>query len=68
MDGTVLNVYLEGVSSADDVGLRLPDGRLSALTTAEASVCLSVNQASSIQSLGITCESVTVGHNPTKLV
>ncbi|KAH8068469.1 hypothetical protein JL721_6607 [Aureococcus anophagefferens] len=44
-----------------------PDGRLSALTTAEASVCLSVNQASSIQSLGITCESVTVGHNPTKL-
>ena len=61
-------VYLEGVSSADDVGLRLPDGRYSALTTAEASVCLSVNQASSIQTLGITYESVTVGHNPTKLV
>ena len=38
-----------------------PDGRLSALTTAEASVCLSVNQASSIQSYGGTCESITIG-------
>jgi hypothetical protein len=44
-----------------------PDGRLSALSTAEAAVCLSVNQASSIQSLGGTCESVTIGHNPFKL-
>lgn len=44
-----------------------PDGRLSALATAEATVCLSVNQASSIQSLGGTCESITVGHNPFKL-
>jgi len=44
-----------------------PDGRLSALSTAEASVCLSVSQASSIQSLGGTCESVTIGHNPSKL-
>ena len=44
-----------------------PDGRLSALTTAETSVCLSVNQASSIQSLGVTCESITLGHNPAKL-
>ena len=44
-----------------------PDGRLSALSTAEAAVCLSVNQASSIQSWGGTCESVTVGHNPFKL-
>jgi hypothetical protein len=44
-----------------------PDGRLSALSTAEASVCLSVNQASSIQSLGGTCESITIGHNPFKL-
>jgi len=41
-----------------------PDGRLSALSTAEASVCLSVNQASSIQSHGGTCESITIGHNP----
>jgi hypothetical protein len=41
-----------------------PDGRLSALTSAEATVCLSVNQASSIQSLGGTCESITIGHNP----
>jgi hypothetical protein len=40
-----------------------PDGRLSALSTAEAAVCLSVNQASSIQSWGGTCESVTIGHN-----
>jgi len=44
-----------------------PDGRLSALSTAEASVCLSINQASSIQSLGGTCESITIGHNPFKL-
>ena len=44
-----------------------PDGRLSALSTAEASVCLSVNQASSIQSWGGTCESITIGHNPVKL-
>lgn len=41
-----------------------PDGRLSALSTAETSVCLSVNQASSIQSFGGTCESITIGHNP----
>eukprot|EP00531_Pseudo-nitzschia_arenysensis_P016726 CAMPEP_0116156094 /NCGR_PEP_ID=MMETSP0329-20121206/22651_1 /TAXON_ID=697910 /ORGANISM="Pseudo-nitzschia arenysensis, Strain B593" /LENGTH=1586 /DNA_ID=CAMNT_0003653159 /DNA_START=153 /DNA_END=4916 /DNA_ORIENTATION=- len=41
-----------------------PDGRLSALSTAEGSVCLSVNQASSIQSYGGTCESITIGHNP----
>ena len=44
-----------------------PDGRLVALTSAEQSVCLSVNQASSIQSLGVTCESITLGHNPYKL-
>ena len=41
-----------------------PDGRLSALTSLEQSVALSVNQASSIQSLGGTCESLTIGHNP----
>jgi hypothetical protein len=44
-----------------------PDGRLSALSTAEAAVCLSVSQASSIQSWGGTCESITIGHNPFKL-
>jgi hypothetical protein len=44
-----------------------PDGRLSALSTAEQAVCLSVNQASSIQSHGGTCESITIGHNPFKL-
>ena len=33
-----------------------PDGRLAALTTLEASTCLAVNQASSIQSIGGTCE------------
>jgi hypothetical protein len=44
-----------------------PDGRLNALTAMESSVCLSVNQASSIQSLGSRCESVTIGHNPFKL-
>eukprot|EP00438_Fugacium_kawagutii_P033781 Skav209626 [mRNA] locus=scaffold902:111213:114590:+ [translate_table: standard] len=44
-----------------------PDGRLVALTSAEQSVCLAVNQASSIQSLGETCESITLGHNPYKL-
>jgi len=44
-----------------------PDGRLPALTSLEASTCLSVNQASSIQSLGGTCESITIGHNKSKL-
>lgn len=44
-----------------------PDGRLSALSTSEAAVCLSVNQASSIQSRGGRCETITLGHNPFKL-
>lgn len=44
-----------------------PDGRLTALTTLEASTCLAVNQASSIQSIGGTCESITIGHNKSKL-
>ena len=44
-----------------------PDGRLTALTTSEASTCLAVNQASSIQSLGGTCESITIGHNWSEL-
>ena len=44
-----------------------PDGRLNALTSAESTVCLSVNQASSIQNFGVTCESITIGHNPFKL-
>jgi len=44
-----------------------PDGRLTALTTLEASTCLAVNQASSIQSIGGTCESITIGHNLSKL-
>ena len=41
-----------------------PDGRLNALTAAENTVCLSTNQASSIQNFGVTCESITIGHNP----
>eukprot|EP00667_Euglena_gracilis_P000989 EG_transcript_989 len=41
-----------------------PDGRLSALTATENSVCLSINQASSIQNLRTTCETLTIGHNP----
>ncbi len=44
-----------------------PDGRLSALTGTENAVSLSINQASSIQSLGSTCETVTIGHNQFKL-
>lgn len=44
-----------------------PDGRLSALTAAENAVSLSINQASSIQSIGSTCETVTIGHNEFKL-
>jgi len=44
-----------------------PDGRADALTSAENTVCLSVNQASSIQNMGVTLESITVGHNPFKL-
>jgi len=44
-----------------------PDGRLNGLSSAEATCCLSVNQASSIQNWGVTCESFTLGHNPVKL-
>lgn len=44
-----------------------PDGRLMALTTAENAVCLSTSQASSIQSIGSTLESITIGHNPSKM-
>jgi hypothetical protein len=44
-----------------------PDGRANALTTAEAACSLAVNQASSIQNLGVTCESITIGHSPFKL-
>ena len=44
-----------------------PDGRLSALTTSENSVCLSTSQASSIQSIGLTLESITIGHTPSKM-
>ena len=44
-----------------------PDGRLNALASTETSVCLSVNQASSIQNMGVTLESFTLGHNPHKL-
>jgi len=44
-----------------------PDGRLSALTAMENAVVLSINQASSIQSIGSSCESVTIGHNRFKL-
>ena len=44
-----------------------PDGRLAALTAMENSVSLSINQASSIQSIGSTCETVTIGHNEFKL-
>ena len=44
-----------------------PDGRLMALTTCENSVCLSTSQASSIQSIGSTLESVTIGHTPSKM-
>ena len=44
-----------------------PDGRLNALVSAENTVSLSLNQASSIQNFGVTCESISVGHNPHKL-
>jgi hypothetical protein len=44
-----------------------PDGRLQTLSNAEYAVCMSVNQASSIQSLGSNCESLTIGHNSWKL-
>ena len=44
-----------------------PDGRLNALTSAENTVCLSANQASSIQNFGVTAETLTVGHHPFKL-
>ena len=44
-----------------------PDGRLNALSSTESTVCLSVCQASSIQNMGVTLESYTLGHNPYKL-
>ena len=44
-----------------------PDGRLNGLASAEATCNLSVSQASSIQNWGVTLESFTLGHNPTKL-
>ena len=44
-----------------------PDGRLNALTASENTACLAVNQASSIQNFGVTCESITLGHNRFKL-
>jgi hypothetical protein len=37
------------------------------MASAENTVCLSVNQASSIQNMGVTLESFTLGHNPYKL-
>ena len=43
------------------------DGRLNSLASAESAACLSVSQASSIQNLGVTCESLTLGHNPAPL-
>ena len=44
-----------------------PDGRLNALTSAEATISLSVYQATSIQNYGVTCETITIGHSPYKL-
>jgi len=44
-----------------------PDGRANAMTSAEAACTLSVNQASSIQNMGVTCESVTIGHSSYQL-
>ena len=44
-----------------------PDGRANAMTTAEAACTLSVNQASSIQNYGVTCESLTLGHSSFQL-
>lgn len=44
-----------------------PDGRVHALAAAEATSLLSIKQASSIQSLGVTCETLTLGHNPWSL-
>ncbi|CAE7837945.1 unnamed protein product [Symbiodinium sp. CCMP2592] len=44
-----------------------PDGRLVALSNSAQAVYLAVNQASSIQSMGSGCESLTIGHSPFKL-
>ena len=44
-----------------------PDGRLNGLASAENTASLSLSQASSIQNFGVTCESITIGHNPYKL-
>ncbi|XRB03994.1 glutamine amidotransferase type 2 domain-containing protein [Pycnococcus provasolii] len=44
-----------------------PDGRLCRHTSSESAVLLSSSQASSIQNMGATCETLTLGHNPYKL-
>eukprot|EP00963_Diacronema_lutheri_P013531 scaffold2639_cov361-Pavlova_lutheri.AAC.3 len=59
--------YTHRVMRGTLVACGRPDGRLSSLTALENSVCLSVNQASSIQHFGVTCESLTIGHNPVNL-
>jgi hypothetical protein len=46
------------------VAVGRPDGRLSSLSSADAAICLATSQASSIQNFGVTCESITIGHNP----
>lgn len=49
------------------VAVGRPDGRLNALASAESATCLSVSQASSIQNMNVTCESFTIGHNPSRM-
>ena len=44
-----------------------PDGRLNALTSAEAAINLTVYQSTSIQNYRATCETITIGHSPYKL-
>ena len=44
-----------------------PDGRLNALTSAEAAIHTTVYQSTSIQNYRATCETITIGHSPYKL-
>mmetsp|Transcript_46359 Transcript_46359/g.88497 ORF Transcript_46359/g.88497 Transcript_46359/m.88497 type:complete len:1353 (-) Transcript_46359:72-4130(-) len=63
----LVHKFTHRVSRGTLLAVGRPDGRCNALAGAENAVCLAVNQASSIQHLGVCCESITVGHNNFKL-
>lgn len=62
-----LHRYVHRITRGTLIACGRPDGRLEALTSADASICLAMSQASSIQSMNATAEIFTVGHNPDRL-